>query len=114
MAPPSASGTLTACPGSGPVGTRVTVEGTCRLPGAPATLYWIFETEGFLSGKDGWDGTDITTIPVDRDGRFSFTYVVPRALQQIQQSGGGPTTPGGYRFMTKPAACIVPFTVTAP
>ena len=103
---------VSVCPASGPIGTRVSVEGTCRMVGSPATLYWIFATEPYLSGKDGWDGAGIGAVPVDQNGRFRFTYVVPSGLQQIQQSGGGPTTPGSYLFMTKPAVCRVPFTVT--
>jgi uncharacterized protein YqkB len=106
----SAAPTLTVSPGSGPVGTRVTVEGQgCANPGAD-TVRLVFQ-----SGQSGTTGAvDFGDIAVDEQGRFRTTVTIPAELDPLQGVGGGPTQPGSYGFVTRPPTCTAAFTVTAP
>jgi LPXTG-motif cell wall-anchored protein len=105
----SAAPTLTVSPSSGPVGTRVTVEGRdCANPGEE-TVRLVFQ-----SGPSGTTGAvDLGDIPVDSQGRFRTTVTIPAELDPLQGIGGGPTQPGSYAFVTRPPICTAAFTVTA-
>jgi LPXTG-motif cell wall-anchored protein len=104
----SADPTLTVTPSSGPVGTRVTVQGQgCTNPGEE-TVRLVFQ-----SGPSGTTGAvDLGEIPVDSQGRFRTTVTIPAELDPLQGVGGGPTQPGSYAFVTRPPICTAAFTVT--
>jgi LPXTG-motif cell wall-anchored protein len=99
---------LLVTPSSGPVGTRVTVEGRgCANPGQASTRLV------FQSGSGGTVGAvDLGEIPNDAGGRFRTTVTVPARMDPLQGVGGGPTRPGGYGFTTRPPVCAAAFTVT--
>jgi hypothetical protein len=101
---------LTVSPSSGPVGTKVTVEGSNCNPGSASTsTYLVFQT-----GPGGTVGAvDFGDIPNDHQGRFRTTVTVPARLDPLQGNGGGPTRPGTYQFTTRPPACAGTFTVTS-
>jgi LPXTG-motif cell wall-anchored protein len=101
---------LTVTPSSGPVGTKVTVEGSNCNPGsASASTYLVFQ-----NGSGGTVGAvDFGDIPIDHQGRFRTTVTIPARLDLLQGIGGGPTRPGTYQFITRPPACAGSFTVTS-
>jgi len=105
----SAGPTLTVSPSSGPVGSKVTVEGQdCTNPGEE-TVRLVFQ-----SGASGTTGAvDFGDIPVDSQGRFRTEVTIPAELDPLQGVGGGPTEPGTYGFVTRPPICTATFTVTA-
>ena len=104
----SAAPALTVSPSSGPVGTKVTVQGQgCANPGAE-TVRLVFQ-----SGPGGTTGAvDFGEIPVDGQGRFRTRVTIPAELDPLQGVGGGPTQPGSYVFVTRPPICTAAFTVT--
>src|SRR5215211_7420085 len=104
----SADSTLTVSPSSGPVGTRVTVQGRgCANPGEE-TVRLVFQ-----SGPSGTTGAvDLGEIPVDGQGRFRTTVTIPAEMDPLQGVGGGPTQPGSYAFVTRPPICTAAFAVT--
>lgn len=106
-------GTFTVCPGSGPVGTTVTISSdtTCEAPpGGEPTLVFLGPKAYIGSGGAG------NEVPITKSGTgFTATYRIPSTYTE----GGNvnaqvPVTPGkGYSFATYPAgACSAPFTVT--
>jgi hypothetical protein len=99
---------LTLTPNSGPVGTRVTVEGQGCDPGSPTTLLVLANSAG---GTDGIAG--LGEFRNDAQGRFRATVTIPDRLDQYQGSPGGHTRPGTYALGTKPPVCMALFTVTA-
>ena len=102
---------LTVTPSSGPVGTKVTVEGGYCNPGSTsASTDLVFQT-----GPGGTVGAvDFGDIPNDHQGRFRTTVTIPARMDPLQGVGGGPTRPGTYGFTTRPPACAGTFTVTSP
>jgi hypothetical protein len=105
------SGTLTVTPNSGPVGTKVTVQGQgCNNPGATSTSTLLV----FQSGRDATVGAvGFGEISNDSQGRFRTTVTIPAAMDPLQGVGGGPTRPGTYQFTTRPPICSATFTVTS-
>jgi hypothetical protein len=99
---------LTLTPNSGPVGTRVTVEGEDCNPGSARTLL-VMQNGG--TGTDGLAG--LGEFPNDAQGRFRATVTIPDRLDERQGSPGGPTRPGTYAIGSLPPACVALFTVTA-
>lgn len=105
---------LQACAGSGPVGTRVILEGRgCSSGGAEVTVVFgtRYDDTGQPESAVGW--VQLPPITAASDGSFRSEVVIPAQLGSRQGAGGGPTTPGRYQFFSKPAVCAVPFTVTA-
>ena len=108
-----ASGTnLQACPGAGPIGTVVTLEGRgCSYPNTDPTI--VFgpgsDEAGVATGTFG--GAQLPPIRADTSGAFRVEFTIPASLEPHQGAGGGPTMPGRYQFGSKPAFCLVPFTV---
>jgi hypothetical protein len=102
---------LTVTPNSGPVGTKVTVQGQgCNNPGAASTSTLLV----FQSGQDATVGAvGLGEIPNDSQGRFRTTVTIPAAMDPLQGIGGGPTRPGTYQFTTRPPICNATFTVTS-
>jgi len=102
---------LVVSPSSGPVGTKVTVQGQgCNNRGSASTgTYLVFQ-----SGQGGTVGAvDFGEIPNDRQGRFRTTVTIPARMDVLQGIGGGPTRPGTYQFTTRPPVCAATFTVTS-
>ena len=109
----TSEGTTTVCPGRGPVGTPVSVEGICvGSPEHPRRWYWVFGSEGGGTGTFGASAVAIDDLPTDEYGRFSFAYVIPATLGTLQGRGGGPVVAGEYFIYTKPMGCWVKFVVT--
>jgi hypothetical protein len=102
---------LTVTPNSGPVGTKVTVQGQgCNNPGSASTSTLLV----FQSGQDATVGAvGLGEIPNDSQGRFRTTVTIPAAMDPLQGVGGGPTRPGTYQFTTRPPTCTATFTVTS-
>jgi hypothetical protein len=102
---------LTVTPNSGPVGTKVTVQGQgCNNPGSASTSTLLV----FQSGQDATVGAvGLGEIPNDSQGRFRTTVTIPAAMDPLQGIGGGPTRPGTYQFTTRPPICNATFTVTS-
>lgn len=103
----SHDGSMTVCPGTGPVGTSVTVSGSgCKYIAA-----LVFLGPGAYIGSQG--GGDEITIKPTQQGDFNVKYTIPPTYA----SGGGihPTSgvvPGTYHFGSYPAdICSVPFQV---
>jgi hypothetical protein len=99
---------LTVTPASGPVGTKVIVEGRgCGNLDAPVRLV-------FQSGPGGTVGAvDLGEFPVSEQDAFRATEVtIPARMDPLQGVGGGPTRPGTYQFATRPPVCAATFTVT--
>lgn len=106
---------LQACPGGGAVGTVVTLEGRgCSYPGNEATIVFGpgYDENSAATGTFG--GTQLPPIKVDANGAFSVQFLIPAELEPHQGVGGGPIRPGRYQFASKPAFCVVPFTVVSP
>ena len=102
---------LTVTPNSGPVGTKVTVQGQgCNNPGSASTSTLLV----FQSGQDATVGAvGLGEIPNDSQGRFRTTVTIPATVDPLQGIGGGPTRPGTYQFTTRPPICNATFTVTS-
>jgi hypothetical protein len=102
---------LVVSPSSGPVGTKVTVEGRhCNNPGSTSTSTDLV----FQSGQGGTVGAvGFGEFPNDNQGRFRTTVTIPARMDPLQDVGGGPTQPGTYQFTTRPPICNATFTVTA-
>jgi hypothetical protein len=99
---------LTVTPASGPVGTKVIVEGRgCGDLDEPVHLV-------FQSGGGGTVGAvDLGEFPVSEQDAFRATEVtIPARMDPLQGVGGGPTRPGTYQFATRPPVCAATFTVT--
>ena len=103
-------GEISVCPGAGPVGTVVRIEGrNCADAGADVHLVLVGnpgETEGTI-GSYSFPATK-----PDASGRFSLEFVVPEMLADVHGEGGGPTRPGTYRIISKPLYCGAKLTVT--
>ena len=105
----AAPGTLRACPGSGPVGTRIVVAGNACHDVGQTTVFLAFQR--LATSPPG--AAEITRdAPVAADGTFAVEWVVPAEIGELMDSGGGPTTPGKYELLTKPPRCHGTFTVT--
>jgi hypothetical protein len=102
---------LVVSPSSGPVGTKVIVEGSnCNNRGSASTSTDLV----FQSGQDGTVGAvGFGQIPNDSQGRFRTTVTIPARMDPLQDVGGGPTRPGTYQFTTRPPICNAIFTVTS-
>ena len=102
---------LVVSPSSGPVGTKVTMQGQgCNNPGATSTSTDLV----FQSGQGGTVGAvGLGEFPNDNQGRFRTTVTIPARMDPLQDVGGGPTRPGTYQFTTRPPICNATFTVTA-
>jgi hypothetical protein len=99
---------LTVTPASGPVGTKVIVEGRgCGDLDEPVHLV-------FQSGSGGAVGAvDLGEFPVSEQDAFRASEVtIPAQLDPLQGVGGGPTGPGTYQFASRPPVCAATFTVT--
>jgi hypothetical protein len=99
---------LTVTPNSGPVGTKVIVEGrSCGNLDEPIHLV-------FQSGSGGTVGAvDLGEFPVSQQDAFRATEItIPARMDPLQGVGGGPTRPGTYQFATRPPVCAATFTVT--
>ena len=100
---------LTVTPNSGPVGTKVTIQGQGCNPGSASTSTYLV----FQSGQGGTVGAvDFGQVPNDNQGRFRTTVTIPARMDVLQGIGGGPTRPGTYQFTTRPPGCAATFTVT--
>jgi hypothetical protein len=100
---------LTVSPASGPVGTKVVVEGRgCGNLDEPVRLV-------FQSGSGATVGAvDLGEFPVSEQDAFRATEIaIPARMDPLQGVGGGPTRPGTYQFTTRPPVCAATFTVTA-
>jgi LPXTG-motif cell wall-anchored protein len=108
---PAGGPRLMVTPNSGPVGTKVTVQGQgCNNPGSRSTSTLLV----FQSGQDATVGAvGFGEIPNDSQGRFRTTVTIPAAMDPLQGVGGGPTRPGTYQFTTRPPICNATFTVTS-
>jgi hypothetical protein len=102
---------LVVSPSSGPVGTKVTVQGKgCNNPGSASTSTLLV----FQSGPSGTVGAfGLGEIPNDDQGRFRTTVTIPARMDPLQGIGGGLTRPGTYQFTTRPPICTATFTVTS-
>ena len=102
---------LIVSPSSGPVGTKVTVEGRhCNNPGSASTSTDLV----FQSGQGGTVGAvGFGEFPNDSQGRFRTMVTIPARMDPLQDVGGGPTQPGTYQFTTRPPICNATFTVTS-
>jgi LPXTG-motif cell wall-anchored protein len=102
---------LVVSPSSGPVGTKVTVQGKgCNNPGSASTSTLLV----FQSGPGGTVGAfGLGEIPNDDQGRFRTTVTIPARMDPLQGIGGGLTRPGTYQFTTRPPICTATFTVTS-
>jgi hypothetical protein len=102
---------LVVSPSSGPVGTKVTVQGQgCNSPGSTSTSTDLV----FQSGQGGTVGAvGFGSIPNDSQGRFRTTVTIPARMDPLQDIGGGATQPGTYQFTTRPPICNATFTVTS-
>jgi hypothetical protein len=102
---------LVVSPGSGPVGTEVTVQGRgCNNPGSTSTSTDLVLQNG-PGGTVGAVG--FSPIPNDSQGRFRTRVTIPARMDPLQGVGGGPTRPGTYQFTTRPPICNATFTVTS-
>jgi len=103
-------GEISVCPGAGPVGTRVRIEGrNCADPGAYVQLVLV----GNPGETDGTAGSySPPTVVPDATGRFALEFTVPAVLDTVHGEGGGPTRPGTYRIISKPLYCGAKFSVT--
>jgi hypothetical protein len=117
--PPCATGTssygsMTVCPGAGPVGTVVSVSGTgCQSYSSGFRDFPVvfLGPSAYLGSSGG--GVDIS-LPVTSTGKFYGTFQIPSSYP----SGGNsnqelPTNPGTeYGFSTLTRSCYVRFSVT--
>jgi hypothetical protein len=111
---PVETGDIQVCPGSGPIGTILIVTGrswSCTLEGHRVDLVFVgYEGEGIATGAEG--GFSFPLIEPDARGDWSVTVEIPAVLGTDHGRGGGSTTPGVYRIISKPSYCIADFTVT--
>jgi LPXTG-motif cell wall-anchored protein len=99
---------LSLTPTSGPVGTRVTVEGRgCGNLDQPVRLVFQNSSTGTVGA------VDLGEFPVSEQDAFRATPVIPASMDPLQGVGGGPTRPGTYQFTTRPPSCTATFTVTS-
>jgi photosystem II stability/assembly factor-like uncharacterized protein len=109
-------GIFAVCPGSGPVGTRVTVSSdtNCGVPGDGEPSLEFLGPEAYIGSGGGGENVAISRAGVG----FTASFVIPSAYYGGEQTGHGMQTlavsPGdGYSFATYPAGeCRAPFTVT--
>jgi hypothetical protein len=102
---------LVVSPSSGPVRTKVTVEGRgCNNPGSASSSTDLVLQNG-PGGTVGAVG--LGEIPNDKQGHFRTTVTIPAHMDPLQGIGGGPTRPGTYQFTTRPPVCAATFTVTS-
>lgn len=101
---PTASGkgrTMTVVPGSGPVGTRVVLDGAdCWNSASDPETYVIFgneQNDGSGVGTAGSDATGLGMVAMPGN-QFHRSYTIPTSLGPYQTNGGGPVVPGTYRF----------------
>lgn len=110
-------GALAACPGSGPIGTQVTIVGAnCNYSGGPAIIYFgtMFEPSGVALNRL-YGSVELGRFEVDPNGSFRATFTVPSELNPIQGAGGGRVVAGLYRIYSKPEGfCSTTFRVGAP
>lgn len=109
---PAGLGELTVEPSSGPVGTEVNLEGRWCWAGRREQTSLSFGNE--MPVEEGAQGADnVPDVPIDDDGRFQLTYVIPEELPlSIQGEGGVPVEPGNYTFFSHPPGCSTTFEVT--
>jgi hypothetical protein len=83
----------------------------CNYPGSDATIVFGpgFGENGVATGTFG--GAQLPPIQVDASGAFRAEFAIPAEIQPHQGAGGGQIAPGRYQFASKPAFCVVPFTV---
>ena len=108
----ASGGTLQACPGGGAIGTVVVIEGRgCSYPNSDPTIVFGpgYDEAGVATGTFG--GAQLPPMRADANGAFRVEFTIPASLEPHQGAGGGPTMPGRYQFGSKPAFCVVPFTV---
>jgi hypothetical protein len=106
--PSQVSGCLSVTPGSGPVGTVVSLDGAgCNYAGNPA--YLAFENGEPANGTVG--ALDIPNISTDNTGHFHMTFVIPKEFHTLQGQGGGAVRPGRYIFVSQPVFCSATFNV---
>jgi hypothetical protein len=67
------------------------------------------EGEGRATGAVG--SVSFTPVQPDVNGDWSVTLMIPYTLGSDRGHGGGGTTPGIYRILSKPSYCAVDFTV---
>jgi len=85
---------------------------SCTEQGARVDLVFVGnEGEGIATGAVG--GFSFPPIQPDANGDWSITVTIPSELGPDKGRGGGPTTPGVYRIISKPAYCVADFSVTA-
>src|SRR5260221_1637441 len=111
---PVETGDIQVCPGSGPTGTTLTVIGrswSCTLEGHRVDLVFVgYEGDAIATGAVG--GFTFPLIEPDARGDWSVSVQIPADLGNDHGRGGGPTTPGVYRIISKPSYCIADFAVT--
>lgn len=103
-------GQIAVCPGAGPVGTHVRIDGrNCADSGAYVQLVLV----GNPGETDGTVGSySLPTVVPDASGRFVVEFTVPAVLDTVHGEGSGPTRPGAYRIISKPLYCGAKFSVT--
>jgi hypothetical protein len=90
----------------------VVLEGRgCSYPNTDPTIVFGpgYDEAGVATGTFG--GAQLPPIRADADGAFRVEFAIPASLEPHQGAGGGPVMPGRYQFGSKPAFCVVPFTV---
>jgi hypothetical protein len=99
------------CPSSGPVGSTVTLEGWgCAPPNSAADFVFVSDGPPYTGAFGGFAPYAPAS---DGDGHFVARFRIPSLIGDLHGQGGGLTTLGTYRLLTKPPACSVDFTVTA-
>jgi hypothetical protein len=99
------------CPSSGPVGSTVTLEGWgCAPPNSAADFVFVSDGPPYTGAFGGFAPYAPAS---DGDGHFVARFRIPSLIGDLHGQGGGLTTPGTYRLLTKPPACSADFTVTA-
>jgi hypothetical protein len=102
--------TLSVNPGSGPVGTIVTITGT----GFPQSATVYFYCPGVPASRGGAPPT-LGQVTIKSAGGRSFrtAWPVPSMLDPLQGEGGGPTPmDGSWWVAVTPPYAAVPFRVT--
>jgi hypothetical protein len=104
-------GELFICPGQGTVGTLVHVEArNCADAGAEVQLVLV----GNRGETDGTIGS--YTLPrgvPDSAGVTVLEFRIPMVLNDVHGEGGGSTTSGRYRIISKPMYCAAELVVTS-
>lgn len=108
--------TLRVCPGSGPIGSTVVIEGTaCNSDAGPAIIAFggPVGLPGGPAPARSAGATEVGRLTVDSARHFMTTFTIPRDLDPIQGAGGGGVEPGTYAVYSKPLElCFVVFVVT--